>query len=178
MSQHRYDRKTLYWDVARGAVGLGVSLMFLSAAPDVILVLVIFGGLSLLFGVYLLRTYLRILSVVEIDAQGLRVSGPVSKEIEWAALDGLNLRFFATSRARKQTGWMEMTVRAGSKKISIESSLEGFNEVAHHCSLVAERNGVELSETTRENLNGIEFLKNESEQDGPELEPGLRDRWK
>ena len=178
MNSYRYDRKALYWDVARGAIGLGISVMFLSAAPTVITVLVIFGGLALVFGVYLLRTYLRILSTIEVDANGIRVNAPLSKAISWSDLDGLKLRFFATSRSRKNTGWMEMTLTSGGTKISIESSLEGFNDVARHCRLVAESNGVELSETTRENLDGLEHLKEPSEQMRPHLESGLRDRWK
>lgn len=154
MTTHRYDRRAIMGDYARGGFGL-----VLTAGPVLFIPMVgwltwIFGAFALLFGVYVVRSWIRAATVIEVDDGGIRAAGPFGRAIAWDALDGLELRYFATRRD-KEAGWMQMRLRGGGGALSVESSLDGFETVAARSAEMASRNRVALSEVTRENLRAL-----------------------
>lgn len=169
MTTHRYQRGAIFGDYARGGIGLAVTGLPLAVTPLATTITVIFGGLATLFGVYLVRTWMRSAQAVEVDAESIRRIGPMSVEIPWVELDSMNLRYFSTRRD-KNGGWMEMKIAGGGSKMAVESSIDDFEAIVRHCMLVARRNDLELSETTQDNLRALGLLgpvPEPSDGDGP-----------
>ncbi|HEY9568585.1 MAG TPA: hypothetical protein VIR38_10880, partial [Thalassobaculum sp.] len=102
----------------------------------------------------LVRTALRGATTVEVDAAGLRTTGPLARAIRWDDLTGIELRYFATRRD-KEGGWMQMKLQGGGRTISLESTLEDFAVVAGRAVGAAASNRLALSQATRENLRAL-----------------------
>ncbi|WP_281683989.1 hypothetical protein [Thalassobaculum salexigens] len=187
MTVHRYERGAIVWDMARGGLGLLVTGLPLVVTPMATTMTVIFGALATLFGVYVVRTWLRTAQAVEVDADGIRRTGPLEIDIPWADLDSMGLRYFSTRRD-KNAGWMELKLTGNGKKLPVESSIDDFEGLVRHCMLVSRRKNLELSETTLDNLRALGLMGPAPEADGsdgppsfdssghiaPKLEPGLR----
>lgn len=157
MTTHRYQRGAIVADYARGGVGLAVTGLPLVATPLATTITVIFGGLATLFGVYMVRTWLRSAQAIELDGDGIRRTGPMSIEIPWDDLASMEVRYFSTRRD-KSGGWMELKLAGSGGKLAVESSIDDFDTVARHCMLVARRNDLELSPTTQDNLRALGLL--------------------
>lgn len=189
MTVHRYERGAIVWDMARGGLGLVVTGLPLVVTPMATTMTVIFGGLATLFGVYVIRTWLRAAQAIEVDAEGIHRTGPLRVSIPWDELDSMGLRYFSTRRD-KGGGWMELKLAGGGTKLPVESSIDDFEGLVRHCMLVARRNDLELSETTLDNLRALGLMGPAPGADGgdgpptfgssghiaPKLEPGLRPR--
>ncbi len=157
MTTHRYQRGAIAADYARGGLGLAVTGLPLVATPLATTITVIFGGLATLFGVYVVRTWLRASQAIELDGDGIRRTGPMAIEIPWDGLDAMEVRYFSTRRDRTG-GWMELKVAGAGRKLAVESSIDDFEAVVRHCMLVAGRNELALSETTQDNLRALGLL--------------------
>ncbi len=157
MTTHRYPRGAIVADYARGGVGLAVTGLPLVATPLATTITVIFSGLATLFGIYVVRTWMRASQAIEIDASSIRRVGPRALTIPWDDMREFELRYFSTRRD-KEGGWMELKVGDGARRLAMESSLEDFDTVARHCFLVARRNALELSPTTQDNLRALGLL--------------------
>lgn len=154
MTTHRYDRSAIGWDYARGGFGLLLTGGPALSVPMVSWLGIVFGGLGTLFAVYLARTWLRGVTVVEVDVTGIRTVGPLGRAIAWDQLAAMDLRYFATRRD-KEGGWMQMKLQGGGRAIALESSLQDFAIVAERAAAAAARNRLALSEVTRENLRAL-----------------------
>jgi len=170
VTTHRYNRRALLGDYARGGLGLAVTGLPLIVTPVATGVAVVLGGFAVLFGVYVLRTWVRSVSVVEVDGDGIRSRGPRGALIGWDEVQTFELRYFSTRRD-KDGGWMQMTVRGAGRTIAIESALDGFDDVVRHVSLVARRNELALSEATRDNLHALGLIEGPSETSPPIPDP-------
>lgn len=151
MSTHVYPRGAILADYARGGGGLAVMMVPVLFAEPLVMLQMIFMALALLFAGYVARTWQRARTRVEMDASGIRLIGPLGKSIDWPALRELKLAFYSTRRDRGE-GWMQLTLRDDRHKITIDSNLEGFDEVLARCVAMARRNEIALSEATAENL--------------------------
>lgn len=170
MTMHRYDRRALMGDYARGGIGLAVTGLPLVVTPVATGVAVVLGGFAALFGVYVLRTWMRSVSAIEVDGDGIHSRGPRGASISWDILEAFDVRYFSTRRD-KEAGWMQMTVRGDGRKIAIESTLEGFDDVVRHALLVARRNELALSEATKDNLRALGLMEGPSDTSPPIPDP-------
>jgi hypothetical protein len=154
MSLHRYPRKSLLADYARAAVGVGVIGVPLVLADLSGLVGLPIITLWALFAAYGVRTAIRHLTTVEVSEIGIRTLGPLGRAIPWEELGDIRLRYYATRRDRVG-GWMQLKVRGAGGRISLDSTLDGFDEVLARVAEAAHGRGLELNETTRENLQQV-----------------------
>lgn len=157
MTTHRYERSAIVGDLVRGGFGLLLTGGPVLLMPMVPWLAAVFAACAVLFATYLFRTWLRGATVFEADDQGIRANGPFGRAIAWPALDGLELRYFATRRD-KEGGWMQMRLRGGGVSIAVESSLDDFEAVASRAAAAAARNQLALSDVTRENLRALGFV--------------------
>jgi len=175
VTEHRYDRGSIIKDYVMGGIGFAIMALPIVSTDLGTVMLTIFGGLALLFGVYLFRTWARSTTVYLVDATGIRSEGPQNKALPWEDIREMEIRYFSTRRDRNG-GWMQLTLgdgsRGGAKRLSIESTLENFSELALKAGEAAERNGLELSETTRDNLTALATTGIPMRETN--LEPGLR----
>lgn len=150
MRTYRYQARALVQDYVRGGVGTVLSAGLLSLSPSLWL-MVIFGGLTGLFVVFTLRTALRQRSRLEVDDDGIALLPSRAGRLRWGNIDGVRLRYFSTRRSRDK-GWMTMRIAEGRRRIEVDSSLEGFDEVVAQVANVVHARGLPIDASTRANL--------------------------
>lgn len=161
----RYPVSTLYADYLRAAGGLlltGLPLVLLEPLPAVKWILVLLFALFLVFGA---RTLLRQFSAVELSSQHLATIGPAARRIAWQDLRRVKLRYYSTRRKRDD-GWMQLKLWSGGTSISIDSSMDGFQEVAEYTAREMRERGLETDPTTINNFAGLGLSAAASEATG------------
>jgi len=156
MSTHRYPVARLAPDYLRGATGLAISGGALALVPFATYSSVIFGGLTALFLLFTIRTALRHRERVELTGDSIAVSGPRGKRLERHEIDAVGLRYYATRRSRAG-GWMTLQLRAGRRRIAVDSTLEGFDTVARFAAAAARENRLALNATTLANFAALDI---------------------
>jgi hypothetical protein len=154
MTALRYPWATIRGDFTRSAAGLALSLGPLITVPPVSPAGIVLAGLALLFALFGVRTWARQRLTVTFDTEALFISGFAPKNLAWRALSGLEMRYYATRKARDQ-GWMQVTLRSDEVVVRLDSTLEGFPAIVRRAAQAAAANGVALSPTTSENLHGF-----------------------
>lgn len=149
---HSYPVRTLLADYGRGAVGAGVSGLFWALSPVALYSMLVFGGLTALFLLFILRTALRQRQRIESFDAGIGIVG--SLPLAWRDLDGMRLRYYAVRR-NKGRGWMTLTLDAGGRRLSIDSTLDGFDDIAAKAAAAARANRLPLNETTLANMAAL-----------------------
>ena len=102
-----------------------------------------------------LRTAARQITRYELSAAGIAEIGWRRVELAWAELDGLKLRYYAPRR-KKANGWMALSLRAGGRRLALDSTLPEFERVATLAIAAARRNGVALDDITVGNLAALD----------------------
>lgn len=153
VSIHRWQPAALTGDLVRGLFAVAVTLFFLLLVPVFTVAFYTLLVLAVLFGLYLAGTVSRWRSVVEVDDQGLRVTGGMfgKQTIAWSELRRFNLRHFPLSRDRTQ-GWMELKLSSATASVSIDDRLERFGDVLARAWAAAQRAEVGISDATHANL--------------------------
>lgn len=149
---HSYDRGRLAGDAARALTGLVLTATPLLAFDVHRLIAAFLFPAALLFVVFLVRTTIRASTRYELAETRFVSHGPFRREIRWADLDRMRLRYFSTRRDRRQ-GWMELklTDRLG-RSMMVESTLGGFEEVAERALEAAVANDLPIDRDTETNL--------------------------
>ncbi len=151
----RYPPRVLIGDYLRSGAGLLVGLGVLAVVPPNLPVLVIFGGIALLFGSFGLRTVLRHRLEVAMTDQEIACRGFATKVLPWDKLEALKLRYFGARRGRRSLfggGFMELKLTGAGTAISFESSLDGFKQIAERAARAGHQNGLELDPVSASNL--------------------------
>jgi hypothetical protein len=150
----RYPGRSLTGDYLRGGIGLVIAGALWAALPAADYVHVIFGGLTLLFALFTIRTAWRQLLRFELLPEGLAQLWPQRRVLLWDRLDSLRLRYYSTRRNR-EGGWMTLTMRAGDVRMNFESTLDGFDAMAQRAALAAQQRSIPLDDPTRANLGAL-----------------------
>ncbi len=169
MNIFRYPVRSLTGDYLRAGVGLAVGLSVLGSAPASVTVVVIFGGLTVLFLGFAYRTLRRHLIRVAVTDDAIRGSGLGHRELTWDKLDSVKLRYFGTRRQRQREaggggGFMELTLAGAGASLTLESSIEGFEYIAWRATKAARENGVGLDPASAGNLLELGI---DADEDGP-----------
>lgn len=150
---HRWNRRALAVDCVRGALSLGVSILFLMSLETWGTVFIGVLCVSVLFGFYLAESVSRLGSVVTVDGEGICVSGRFfgDRRMKWTELEQFELRHFSLSKIRK-SGWMDLKLKGGKTNILVDDRLDGFDGVVRQAWAAAQAQGLMVSETTMTNL--------------------------
>ncbi len=161
MSDLRYPLAALRGDYFRAALGAALSLapaLAIPLASPVDYLLLPAAALFLIFG---LRTWQRQQSRVVIDRQGISLFRAGRVSFPWRSVRAVRLSYFST-RADRREGWMQLTLTGedpqrspGVHKIRIDSSLDGFEQVARCAAAAARMNDVAISAATRANFEAL-----------------------
>lgn len=114
----------------------------------------ILGILSTLFLVYGFRTIARQCSILKAAELGIQVSGPFKKDIKWANLEIMELRYYSTYRDRAR-GWMQLRLKCNKYALSADSTLSEFPILVDHAINQARAQGLELTESTLANFDAL-----------------------
>ncbi|WP_299395495.1 hypothetical protein [Pelagibius sp.] len=150
----RYPSRALVGDYLRSGAGLVVGLGVLIVVPPNIPVVVIFGGIAVLFGVFGLRTLQRQKLEVALTENEIACRGLGTKVLAWSDLDFMRLRYFGRRGKRGVfgAGFMELKLKGAGTAFTFESSLEGFEKVAEMAARSYKNNGLSLDPATASNL--------------------------
>ena len=110
-------------------------------------------GLTILFALYLMASVSKLTSVVEVDDEGMRLSGGLlgTRAVKWAELQRFELRHFPLSRDRAR-GWMDLKLSGGGRSIAIDDRLDRFNEILARAWAAARAAEIGISDATHHNL--------------------------
>ena len=153
-AMYRYPPSAVMGDYLRSAVGLAVGLGVLLTVPISTVILIVFGGLTVIFLLFGLRTLQRHLTQITLDQDGILRRDLVSQTLRWQDLEYLRLRYFGTHRQQRggSGGFMQLSLRGQGRRMKIESDLEGFEDVTRLAAAAARTNGVSLDPTSAGNL--------------------------
>ena len=155
MKIFRYPVRSLIGDYLRAGVGLAVGLGVLASAPGSVTIIVIFGGLTVLFIGFSYRTVQRHLLRVAVTNEEICSRGFGTRELSWPSLEQLKLSYYGTRRQRSREfggGFMQLTLKGANASVTLESSIEGFEYIAWRAAKAARENGVSLDPTSAGNL--------------------------
>ena len=146
-------------DYLRAAVGVVPAGTIFATMPVAPVPATLLGGFAIIFGIFGLRTALRHntsieMTDTEIRANGLVAGGIFTRTIAWAELDRLRLAYYSTRRDRK-SGWMQLELGGGGKRLSLDSRIAGFGEVVRRAAEAAGENHLQVSEATAANLEAL-----------------------
>ena len=158
-SRHYYPMRALAGDYFRTSIGL-----FLTVGPlmllDVVDVLkVILFLLLIVFLIFGFRTMIRQATTVMLCDEGIRVRGGLApqKLISWRTMRHLKLKYFSTRRDR-EAGWMQLRLDGEDGQLSLDSAIEGFEEIVARATEFAGVAGLSLEATTMENLEAMGLM--------------------
>jgi hypothetical protein len=129
MSIHRYSLHNLLPDYLRGGAGLVVGAGGWLLAPGMLHIIVIFGGLTVLFLLFTMRTVARQYTRIEMTDDAITSGGTRRLTLHWSDLDRVRLRYYSTRRNRSG-GWMTLKMARGRTAISVDSNIDGFDAIA------------------------------------------------
>jgi len=158
--RYRYPTGPLYGDYARACAGL-----LLTGVPPLLLNMNLWVGLPMagaaaLFALFGARTAQRHATIVEVDEGGIVAHGPLGGSIRWEDLAYVRLNYYSTRRDRG-LGWMQLTLKSSAGKSSagatvrLESSLEGFDDIAEQVVEAARSRGIRMTDTTISNFAAL-----------------------
>ena len=158
MTIFHYPMNALRGDYLRGAIGLFVTVGLLVAATKITIFQYIFAAGALLFLGFFLRTAQRHLTTFSFSNDTFQANGPLGKNISLPAVIDIRLRYFSTRKDRTgKGGWFELTIRDPKSKISVDSTINGFDQIMQHCVDIIHQNKLAPSETTIENFSSAGF---------------------
>ncbi len=151
MSTYHYSSAALRADYLRAGLGFALTSGLGGLARGEPIALGVLGGCALLFLAFGLRTRRRQRTAIELNEEGISTSGGRCVTLAWQQLTAVKLRYYTTKRDRTG-GWMQLNLSAGARRLSIESTLDGFVEVVRHSAQEAAANDLALDAATCNNL--------------------------
>jgi hypothetical protein len=156
MSFHRYSPQKLLPDYLRGGAGLIICAGLVALAPSVTAVLVIFGGLALLFALFMLQTAQKQFLQLEMTEGEIRTASNPSRAEAWRDLRDLRLRYYALRR-NKPGGWMTLRLGFPGRRISVDSGIDGFDTIVARAAREVGERPVKMDDATRANLAALGY---------------------
>ena len=154
MTRHRYPPAALAGDYARAGAGLALTAPPLLLLQLNAVVATLFAALAALFAVFAGRTLVRQRGTIEMDENDIRCTGPFPVTMAWEALDELRLGYYATRRDGSG-GWMQLALRAGQRRLRLDSRIDGFAAIVSRAAEAARRRRLTLNTATANNLASL-----------------------
>jgi len=158
MSEYRYSTAALRGDMVRAVIGFilcATPIALVSLETWLAFLLAAAAGIFVLFGG---RTWLRRGVRVAVDDSGITAVGKTSARLSWDDLQRFKLSYFSTRRDRS-SGWMQLNLQGPSGRLSIDSNLEGFEDICRRAFRAATDNDVELSSASLRNLAELGLVR-------------------
>jgi hypothetical protein len=155
---HRYPRQALIGDYLRAGIGLVMTVGPALAIPATSLTQLILVPLAILFLAFGVRTWQRSVAVIAVTAQDISLSAPWQARLAWRNLKAVRLNYYST-RFDRSGGWMQLLLKGrdgpDGATIRIDSTLDGFSEIARQVAAIARTQRIPLSESTRNNFGAL-----------------------
>lgn len=150
---YRYPTSSLAADYGRASIvlPLAAALPFFTGSPITFAVIAV---LAVVFAVFGASVLMKQLTAVTLNEDGISTSGPRAATVRWREIERFDLRYFSTRKDREK-GWMQLRLGGRDQTVSVDSTLEGFVDIARAATEAAGERDLPLSEVTRENLRAI-----------------------
>ncbi|MCG8358974.1 MAG: hypothetical protein MI920_25695 [Kiloniellales bacterium] len=156
MKIFRYPPRSLAGDYIRSGTGLAVGVGVLLSVPPSPAIVLIFGGITVLFGLFGMRTLQRHITKVAVTEEEICNAGVVTRILSWTDLERFKLRYYGTKKQhRGEGGFMQLTLGGGGSSLTYESSIEGFRFIAWRAAKALRENGASMDPTSAGNLLAI-----------------------
>lgn len=172
MSELRYSIAALNGDLIRAGIGFGLCVAPILLVSLVPWLLILLAAPACLFAIFGVRTWLRRSIRVALDDSAVTATGLSSARLAWDEINYFKLSYFSTRRDRSN-GWMQLNLRAPSGRLSIDSNLEGFDDVCDRAFRAATDNDVELSGASLRNLAELGLVTDMA----PNVQPSGSTGW-
>ncbi len=166
MSEYRYAPGALTGDLARAGIGFVLCAIPLVAVSMDMWMMVLLAALAGLFALFGVRTWRRRGTCIAMDDTGITTTGLKNARIPWGDLRQFKLSYFSTRRDRSN-GWMQLNLGGTRGGLSIDSNLDGFEEICRRALLAATDNKIELTSATMRNLAELGLVSDFSANSKP-----------
>ena len=156
MTPCRYPRAVIRGDYVRAGAGFALSVVPLVVVGSVPAVAIIFGLSTAVFMVFGFRTWKRSRLAITVDDKGISTSGAGRARLRWVDVVEVRLNYYTTRRDRSG-GWMQLIVKGRTIQVRVESTLDGFEDVARAAAIAARRNKLALNLTTVSNYLALDI---------------------
>ena len=158
MNTYRYPRSTVTGDFLRAGFGLvitgGPALAIPAASPAQFVLI----PLALLFVAFGVRTWRRSVAVIAVTARDISLSAPWQARLAWRNLKAVRLNYYST-RFDRSGGWMQLLLKGAGgpdgATIRLDSTVEGFSEIARQAVSAARALRIPMSEATKNNFSAL-----------------------
>ena len=154
MSLHVYPRTAAFGDLIRALLGGGVALVPVIAVPTGPLLAALMLTIAVIFAALGLRAALLLFTRFEIDEMGIAAVGPLTRAVSWRDLQIVKLAYYSTRRDRSG-GWLQLTLVDGRRRLSVDSRLDGFGQIAAIAAEAARARKLRLDPATRSNFEAL-----------------------
>ena len=160
--EYRYPFSSIRGDCIRAVIGFVVCVTPVLAGLKLMAALWFLVPLMVVFLSFFIRTILRYMTTITVTDEWIRVNSFLDTTVYWTEVTDFNLSYFTLWR-NGEKGWMQMRLRNNKNVIRIESSLDGFEDIACRALAAAEANRLSLNLTTTSNLEVFSFYSNSRE---------------
>jgi hypothetical protein len=156
VKEFKWPMKALVGDYVRGSLGALFALLCATLAPAGSWWQIVLFVLLIVFLTFLCDVMIRNGTRVAMSSAALSSVRPIWGEtrIEWACIDGLDVRFYPSRRDRT-AGWMTAKIKGQSRTISLDDALPGFEDVMERAMQALEARGLGMNESTAANLASL-----------------------
>ncbi len=148
----RYQRAQVMGDAARSVLGLVATLgpiLFLDPLPWLVWVLAV---AALLFAAMGMKAVESACTAIILEGSMIHRRSLISRSVDIEKLDRIKLSYFGR-RNGEGKGWMSLTIGSEDQKVSVDSNLERFDELAGATLNAARRNKIFLDPTSAHNFS-------------------------
>ncbi len=153
-----YPLRSLLGSYLRALIGVALTLVPLLLLNPISVIVYLLVFLLCAFVWYGLRAIFRQFTQFEVSGAGIVMSGPVMRRIKWEELDGFNLNYYSTRRDR-EAGWMHLKLKSGGVRLSIDSTISGFEELVERAARAAAENGLVPDRNTVRNMQALGIVR-------------------
>jgi hypothetical protein len=155
-STHKYHWSVLRGDYWRAAIGTVFSAGGTALTLGHGWIVWVFLAATVLFVAFGIRTWARGRAEYQLTDEGIGRTkgvniGRQQVHLPWASLTKMSMRFYSTRRDRSN-GWMQLILSGGGQRISIDSTIDEFNQIADAAATTAVELDLEITPATFTNL--------------------------
>ncbi len=154
MTTHTYPLDNIIGDYFRAGTGLVFVLVPALLTELGGIALTVLLSLAAIFFVYGARTLNRQLTRVSLDETGIRSSGGLSRQLRWAEVEKIDLRYFSTRRDRRN-GWLQIRLDGANTVVRIDSQVSEFQQLVEYICQAVPKSQISLGQTTMTNLKSL-----------------------
>jgi hypothetical protein len=175
MSEHyfRYPKKALFKDYLQSFAGAAIFASPLIVAWSNPYVAAILGAIIAMFLSFGFSTWRRHRTTIVYTDEAIGTIGARDVRMPWDQISSIDLRYFSTRRERgrltvgdEKGGWMQMKLYGDGVVLRIDSSLDGFEKVAHAVLQASEQFHIKMSPVTQENFTALGLALDRSRVEG------------